>query len=177
MLWRRRPCACTRVSRLPTVGAEEAAGAGMVFVMKEIDGEAPAGAEEADAGAEEADAGAEEAEAGAVEADEPGVTVMKTVDPGAVTVTVWVAPTWPCALEAEEVAVGAALDCCCALEVGEAAAVLVASLLAGCDELPAGLPPTRYFGIGGLEIEVLKPAARVVGWESEAGTSLLVAEV
>lgn len=147
----------------------------MVFVLKTIDGEAPAGAEEADAGGEEADAGAEEADAGAEEADADTVTVAKEVDPGAVTVTVWVAPTWPCALEADEETVGAALDW--ALEVDEAAAVLVASLLAGCDELPAGLPPTRYFGIGGLEIEALKPAARVVGWVSEAGTSLLVAEV
>lgn len=143
----------------------------MVFVLKTIDGEAPAGAEGADS-AEEADADAEEAGADTV-------TVAKKVDPGAVTVTVWVAPTWPCALEADEETVGAALDCGCgwALDVDEAAAVLVASLLAGCDELPAGLPPTRYFGIEGLEIEVLKPAARVVDWESEAGTSLLVAEV
>lgn len=140
MLWRRRPCACTRVSRLPTGAAEaEEAAAGMVFVLKTIDGEPSAGAEEA--GAEETgadEAGAEEA--GAEEAPAGTVTVAKTVDAGAVTVTVGPAPTGPGALE---VGAGAALDCSDALEEGEAEAVLVASLLAGLSEFSAGLPPTR----------------------------------
>ena len=57
-------------------------------------------------------------------------------------------------------------------------AVLLASLLAGCVELAAaGLPPSLYLGIGGLAMEVLNPAGRVVFSDSEAGTDEVVADV
>lgn len=117
--------------------------------------------------------------------------------------TVMVLKMYDC--DAVTVIVEAAVSCSCVLEVGATAGVLVASLLAGCvgcvgcvgcaeclgcsgcvgcaDCLgcsgcpPAGLPPTLYFGIGGLEIDVLKPAGKVVCSVNEAGMGLLVAEV
>jgi hypothetical protein len=57
-------------------------------------------------------------------------------------------------------------------------AVLLASLLAGSVELAAaGLPPSLYLGIGGLAMEVLNPAGRVVFSDSEAGIDEVVADV
>lgn len=53
-------------------------------------------------------------------------------------------------------------------------AVLLASLLAGCEP---GLPASLYFGMGGLAMEVLKPAGRVVFSDNEAGTEEVVADV
>jgi len=58
------------------------------------------------------------------------------------------------------------------------AAVLLDPLLASCVGWAGpGLPPSLYLGIGGLAMEVLKPAGREVFPVSEAGGDEVVAEV
>lgn len=114
------------------------------------------------------------------ESDAGMVMVMNWIDGEAVTVTVGAASVWPWppAVDATAVVLVASLVralgwVCCAGSVD----------CAGCSGCvgralpPTGLPPTRYFGIGGLAIEVLNPAGRVVCSVNDAGNELLVAEV
>ena len=117
------------------------------------------------------------------ESDAGMVMVMNWIDGEAVTVTVGAALAWPWppAVDATAVVLVASL----VRPVGASGWVGCAGSVdcAGCSDCvgralpPTGLPPTRYFGIGGLAIEVLNPAGRVVCSVNDAGIGLLVAEV
>ena len=101
------------------------------------------------------------------------------------TVTVGAASAWPCApadgatgvvLVASLVGAAGCADCVgCDDCAGWVDCVGCSDV--GCAVPETGLPPTRYFGIGGLAIEVLKPAGRVVCSVNDDGIGLLVAEV
>ena len=133
--------------------------------------------------------------AGAEFDDAEMVMVLKMMDGEAVTVTVGAgaASAWPCApavgaIEAVLVASLVGCDGCADCMGCDGCAGWVdcdgcagwvdcegCSGCVGCALPLAGLPPTRYFGIVGLAIEVLNPAGRVVCSVNEAGMEVLVA--
>ena len=114
------------------------------------------------------------------------VMVLKMKDGDAVTATVGAAASaWPCAPAVGATAVVlvaslvGAVGCADCVGCGDCAGWVdcVGCSDVGCAVPETGLPPTRYFGIGGLAIEVLNPAGSVVCSVSDAGIGLLVAEV
>lgn len=122
----------------------------------------------------------------AVELDAGMVIVMNWMEGDAVTVTIGAASAWawPPADDATDVVLVASLvgtvgcaGCVGCADCAGCVDCVGCSSCVGCAGPATGLPPTRYLGIGGLAIEVLNPAGRVVCSVSDAGIGLLVAEV